>query len=146
MKIREMTVEDIRGIALLAAENSGTPWSENALLTYLLRDDTILMVSEDDDGRLTGFCGVLLMPPESEILDIAVDAGVRHLGIGTVLMSSVLREARKRGTSVTYLEVRESNVPAIGLYEKTGFEPYGRRARYYTDPVEDAIVMRLSLC
>ena len=145
MTIREMTVEDISGIALLAAENSGTPWSENALLTYLLRDDTILLVSEDD-GRLTGFCGILLLPPESEILDIAVDAGVRRLGIGTVLMSAVLREARKRGTAVTYLEVRESNVPATGLYEKTGFEPYGRRARYYTDPVEDAIVMRLSLC
>lgn len=145
MIIREMTIDDIPRVAAMEETDSQTPWSETALLTYFMRDDTILMVAEDR-GVPAAFAGLLLLTPESEVLDITVSHENRRCGCGTALLRSLLDEARRRGITITYLEVRDGNLPAKGLYEKLGFEPYGRRANYYTGPCEDAIVMRLSLC
>jgi ribosomal-protein-alanine N-acetyltransferase len=61
------------------------------------------------------------------------------------LIDNVLREARKNGALAILLEVRESNAAARALYAKVGFREEGRRPRYYRDPDEDAVLMRLRL-
>lgn len=147
MTIRAMTIEDIPAVAAMEAQDSRTPWSDTAILTYFVRDDTLLMVAAGADGEIEGFCGLLRLDPEAEILDITVRHDMRRRGIGEALLTAVLDKAEESGIHTVYLEVREGNLPARRLYEKLRFEAYGRRPRYYTEPVEDAIVMkRLRLC
>lgn len=74
-------------------------------------------------------------PGETEILNMAVDPAFRRRGIGRRLLEPILR-------GEVFLEVRESNTGAQALYISLGFQVAGRRRRYYTDPPEDAIVMR----
>lgn len=84
------------------------------------------------------FAGTTGTPPEREILNFAVAAEFRRLGIGFKL----LQHEAARGTTV-FLEVRENNPAALQLYKKIGFIELFRRRDYYDNPVESAIVMRL---
>ena len=63
------------------------------------------------------------------------------MGIGTLLFHEFRRRYQEIGVDTIYLEVRESNEAAYQFYLKNGFEEYGRRAKYYKDPIEDAILM-----
>jgi ribosomal-protein-alanine acetyltransferase len=75
---------------------------------------------------------------EREILNLAVLPEFRHQGIGTAL---VRHELQRR--AIYFLEVRESNLTALALYRKLGFQEIARRPEYYESPVETAIVMRM---
>jgi ribosomal protein S18 acetylase RimI-like enzyme len=77
-------------------------------------------------------------PGEHELLNIAVDAAERRRGIARRLLERELAHS----PGEWFLEVRESNTPAIRLYESLGFKPAGRRDNYYYNPVDTAIVMR----
>lgn len=151
MQIRELEMGDISFVARMEAEYSGNPWNENALFTYFLRDDTILLVADENDDvptdddfnpEIVGFIGLVMMAPESDILDITVLPEKRNQGVGRNLMTELFSRALQKGVTTTYLEVRQSNAPARHLYDKMGFQPIGIRRRYYTDPVEDAIAMK----
>ena len=139
-------------------ENSLTPWDENGLLTYLLRNDTIFLVASDpfegaetadDDSyiepHIYGYVGLLMVPYESDILNITVRNENRRAGIGTELLTEIMARCPEHGVSVIHLEVRESGVPARNVYRKMGFREDGIRKRYYTDPGEDAVLMTLLL-
>jgi ribosomal protein S18 acetylase RimI-like enzyme len=78
---------------------------------------------------------------ELELLDIATDARERRRGLGRALLWALEGEARARGASAIYLEVRPSNGAARSLYVAHGFDEVGRRPRYYPDG-EDALLMR----
>ena len=65
----------------------------------------------------------------------------RRQGLGEQVLRALMEEARRRGVTHFSLEVRESNFPAIRLYEKLGFRAVGKRPRFYTDPAEAALVM-----
>lgn len=158
MIIREMAFDDISQVAEIERENSLTPWDENGLLTYLLRDDTIFLVASDpfegaetadDDSyiepHIYGYVGLLMVPYESDILNITVRNENRRAGIGTELLTEIMARCPEHGVSVIHLEVRESGVPARNLYRKMGFREDGIRKRYYTEPVEDAVLMTLLL-
>ena len=147
--IRPMSFEDIE--AVMAIENeaeTGSGWTETGLLTYLMRDDTLFLVAaeeapdaEDTGDEVIGYAGLLMVPDESDLLNIAVRPDHKRQGVATKLMAAVSKEARKAGVSICHLEVRKSNGPAIALYERLGFEPDGIRKNYYTEPVEDAVTM-----
>lgn len=90
---------------------------------------------------IVGFVGVWVLPDEAHIVTIAVRDGYRRLGLGELLLISAIELAQKRGESLVTLEVRVSNVSAIELYRKYGFEQVGLRPRYYSDNHEDAYVL-----
>ena len=117
---------------------SNPTWDTESLLKY---DCTVAEV----DGRVVGFLishetfpAIANAPAEREILNLAVAPDHRRAGIAIALLS---RELNRGATH--FLEVRESNVPARALYRKCGFVEIGRRAAYYDNPPESAIVMRL---
>jgi ribosomal-protein-alanine acetyltransferase len=99
-----------------------------------------LLVAEceaEGEGVLAGFLvWRRTVPEEAEILNLAVLPEFRRRGIGSRLIEALPAET-------LFLEVRESNLSAIGLYRKAGFEQAGVRSAYYADPVESAMVMRL---
>jgi ribosomal-protein-alanine acetyltransferase len=93
----------------------------------------------EEDGLVLGFLSSRQTAPgEREILYIAVDPARRRRGIAKKLLQNELNGLR----GVWFLEVRESNLAAIRLYDALGFRQAGRRENYYSHPTESAIVMR----
>lgn len=94
---------------------------------------------------VVGWGGMWCVADEAEIASVCVDPAYRRLGGGTKLLQTLLRQARLSGAQNVYLEVRASNQAAQELYRCAGFECIGVRKRYYTNPLEDAVLMRCEI-
>ena len=81
---------------------------------------------------------------ETEIFNVAVAPKFRRNGVGKSLLERFIAAVREKESAVIFLEVRASNLPAMGLYEKEGFVFCGIRKDYYDDPKENALLMRLA--
>jgi ribosomal-protein-alanine N-acetyltransferase len=145
---RPLREEDLRHVAALEARIHLVPWTignfRDALAAgYLAR------VGERD-LRIVAYGVLMLAPGEAQILNLSVVPDARREGLGRTLLRCFVDDARRCHADQIFLEVRTSNVAAIGLYETEGFAPVARRADYYPGitaeaPREDAIVMRRSL-
>ena len=98
-----------------------------------------------EGGEVAGFAVASLLPPEAELETIAVVATAQRHGLARRLFAELAAQFGAAQITEVFLEVRASNQPALGLYRGLGFAETGRRARYYHDPVEDAVLMRLPL-
>ena len=116
------------------------PWSEGMLLGEL-NNPLSHYVAIIEGGALIGYAGMQAVLDEGYIANIAVHPDFRRQGAARAVMDELFRFARARELSFLTLEVRESNLPAIALYESFGFEKVGRRRRYYKLPTEDALLM-----
>ena len=96
-------------------------------------------------GPIVGYIVARETAGELHINNVAVRAQYRRRGIGAALLNRILEEARRRKANAAFLEVRSANLPAQALYEKSGFKAIARRADYYSEPREDAVVMSLVL-
>ena len=96
-------------------------------------------------GVIVGFVLYRVVADEMEILNLAVDAGARKQGIGSSLIAQAIERARSAGVKKVFLEVRESNAGARGFYAAARFIDNGRRKAYYSQPVEDAMVLVLQI-
>jgi ribosomal-protein-alanine N-acetyltransferase len=107
------------------------------------RQAVVLVIEEE--GTVLGFLVARSVGSEWEIENVAIAGPARRRGIGTRLVGEFIDQARAKGATAVFLEVRESNRAARLLYEKWAFVESGRRKGYYRDPVEDAILYRLEL-
>ena len=96
-----------------------------------------------NNGVLIAYVSCYHILPEMEILNVAVLESERRKGIGRRLLGMVLQAGVKMGMQKATLEVRESNLPALRLYQSLGFEQCGQRRRYYPDTGENALVLAL---
>ncbi len=94
---------------------------------------------------IVGFAVASLLPPQAELELIAVAPPFQRGGLARRLFAALATELRAALVTEVLLEVRASNHPALGLYRQLGFLETGRRTRYYQNPVEDAVLMRLGL-
>lgn len=143
--IRPATPQDLDRIAEIEQASFADPWTHEALATAMGLAHIRFLVAEAGGGtgaRLAGYVVALVMGDEGEIADIAVDPSARRAGVGGALLEWVEEEMKRCGVRALYLEVRESNLAALGLYRARGFEAVGRRRGYYRHPVEDALVLR----
>jgi ribosomal-protein-alanine N-acetyltransferase len=95
-----------------------------------------------------GICGFLLAwraADELHLTDLGVAEPSRRRGVGRALVAALCQAGLQAGSRMVVLEVRESNQPARALYDALGFLEQGRRARYYADTGEDAVLMQLEL-
>jgi len=90
---------------------------------------------------IAGFVGLWFVLDEAHIVIIGIRESDRREGIGEQLLISALEQAVENDSRVVTLEVRESNGPAIELYNKYGFQRVGLRRRYYSDNGENAVIM-----
>jgi ribosomal-protein-alanine N-acetyltransferase len=131
--------EHLPKIASLEQLCFSEPWSEKAL-ELLLEENAAGAVCLLGD-EVMAYAGVLFVPGEGQITNVAVHPDARRRGYGRAVLSLLLEEALQReDCEQISLEVRVSNVSAIGLYESMGFETVGLRKRFYRSPVEDALV------
>jgi ribosomal-protein-alanine N-acetyltransferase len=142
--IRPAMPADIPAMKRLA-EHSATAahWSRDQYDQIFAQDlpQRLAMIVQDSGG-LQGFLIAKGVLDEWEIENIAIAGPARRRGLGTRLLGEFLDHARAKGARAVFLEVRESNLAARALYEKWSFYESGRRPRYYSDPVEDAIIYR----
>ena len=90
---------------------------------------------------VAGYCAFWRVADEIHINNLAVRPGLRRQGLGRRLLAGVLDAAGSMGATRATLEVRRSNEPAIHLYLQAGFREAGIRRNYYTQPVEDALLL-----
>lgn len=95
--------------------------------------------------RIAGYIVARESAGELHINNVAVRDQFRRRGVGSALLRRIIDAARRLRVEVAFLEVRTSNHAAQALYEKHGFKAIARRADYYSDPREDAVVMSLVL-
>jgi ribosomal-protein-alanine acetyltransferase len=95
------------------------------------------------DDLPAGFLVARTLGPDWEIENLAVAPPARRSGVGRTLVAELLQRARHAGVASVMLEVRDSNQPARALYESSGFQAIARRAAYYHDPPEDAVIYRI---
>lgn len=160
MLIRPASVADIPSILKLERESATAGhWTEGQYRQALQSEGPtrLVLVAEDSQPGAAssgfaptaapaplGFLVALHLPPEWELENIVVSSAIRRRGLGKQLLDAILTAARETSSTSVFLEVRESNASARTLYEKAGFEKTGCRSSYYTNPVEDAILYRLS--
>jgi ribosomal-protein-alanine N-acetyltransferase len=95
--------------------------------------------------NLAGYIVARLGADELHINNVAVREGYRRSGIGRDLLTRILAEGKLLGVPTAFLELRAGNAGALALYEKCGFRVASRRKNYYSEPVEDALVMIIQL-
>ena len=97
----------------------------------------------EEDGAAAAYLGVQRVPPQADVMNVAVSPALRRRGIARALFAEL--ERRLPEIDELFLEVRASNSGAIALYRTLGFEQVGRRPNYYLDPREDALILRKEL-
>jgi ribosomal-protein-alanine acetyltransferase len=139
--IRAFRAQDAAAVHGIAKEADGAAnWPEASYRELLDWRSNLAFVSEVD-GQIIGFIIGRQLADEAEILNLAVTQENRRKGEGSALLQAALEEFRTREVSRVFLEVRESNHAAISFYERHGFAKTGRRASYYHEPDEAAILM-----
>ena len=120
---------------LLLAVYEVSPWTANQV-SEVLRSDVNSCALAEDRSQLVGFLVWQETDFEAEVLQIAVLPSYQGQKIATALFDFLPADKE------IFLEVRESNKPALLFYKKEKFEAIARRKAYYHAPVEDAIVMK----
>jgi ribosomal-protein-alanine N-acetyltransferase len=126
-----------------AFAGKGQVWTEDEI-TALRRRPTTDFVATGDDG----FALLQILPPEAEILTLAVDPAVQGQGLGAVLVELAAAHVAGKGAETIFLEVAEDNAAARALYARTGFTEIGRRRGYYAradGPAADALILSRGL-
>lgn len=141
MEIRLMNKGDIDQIAELEKLCFADPWSVSAF-SYELNNPLSLWLVAVEGDTVAGYVGSQTVMGESDMMNVAVAPEYRRQGIAEQLIINLIRQLNDRNSKSLALEVRQSNLPAISLYEKLGFVPVGCRPRYYRNPKEDALIMR----
>lgn len=146
--LRPMTTADLDVIVDLEAEAFGEEsWSRPMLEGELAQQPASrhYLVAQQADGTVIGYAGLLAAGTQADVVTIAVRACRQGQGAGSALLAALLAEARRRGCTEVFLEVRVDNVRAQRLYRARGFVQAGIRRGYYQPSGADALVMRLDL-
>ena len=120
------------------------PWSE-ADFRYLLADREALCLGILHCGELIGYALGYFAGRDFHLANLAVDPAWRNQGWGGQLLGRILRLAAEQDARRCALEVRAANRAAQVLYRKAGFQTVGRREAYYSDPLDDAVLMERNI-
>ncbi len=142
MEIRKMLESDLEEVNAIEQNTFSDPWSLEDFQSVLkdLNNEYLVASSE---GQVIGYCGYWGVAGEGDIYNVAVKEEHRGQRVGYLLLTELLAIAKSRGITSLTLEVRQSNEPAIRLYQSLGFEQTAIRKDFYTKPKEDAVIMWL---
>ena len=150
--IERMTEHDLLEVVEIEDISNLSPWGWDAYHLELQCAEASLMLvarmpapNASGHKSIVGFIVARQMADEIHVNNVAVRPEYRRLGIGENLLRAVLDWGRRKASSQAVLEVRAENAAAQKLYQACGFEVIGRRRRYYKAPVEDALLMAVSL-
>lgn len=146
--IIRMTEHDLLEVVEIEEQSGLSRWGWAAYYAELQgpnRDLMLIAKPTLEGAPIAGYIVARETAGELHINNVAVRTEFRRRGIGAALLNQVLDEACRRKANAAFLEVRSANRAAQTLYEKCGFKAIARRADYYSEPREDAVVMSLLL-
>lgn len=114
-------------------------WSPESFRSEVQKDNGIVLCFADGNNIIALLSGYFA-EGEGDITSVAVDGNFRHMGFAKRLIEE-FEKILPENTENIFLEVRESNAPAINLYTKCGFEKLSLRKNFYSNPRENAVVM-----
>lgn len=138
-QLRPMRSDDVAAVADMELAIFTQPWSEGIVREELARPNRRYLVAVDEDDRVLGYGGLMLVEEDAHITNVAVREDLRGRGLGTRLVLALIDAALAAGAANLTLEVRIGNTEARRLYQRFGFAPVGLRRNYYRD--EDALIM-----
>ncbi len=138
----EMTAKHIEDLVLIEKASFSKPWTYKGFEAELT-NDTAYFLTAVYEGKAIGYIGLHTILDEGYIANIAVLPQYRRNGIGEMLLREIINYSNKKNLCFITLEVRKSNVAAIALYRKFGFETVGERKNFYSAPQEDGLIMTL---
>ena len=151
VRIRPIEASNIADLIRLGAEANLSPWTAEHYLAEMRNPNAILLRLISHANETIGFVvgrvvmgGVIESVVDAEIYNIMVSGHARKRGLGQLLLDRFLERCREAQVANIWLEVRESNAPAINFYVKNGFTRVQARPNFYRDPVEDALLMCLA--
>jgi ribosomal-protein-alanine N-acetyltransferase len=137
---------DVAEIKRIEIECMLSPWTVDSYLRELESEESVVLKAVNRDETILGFLlGRAPRGIEAGIYNIGTVSAFRRKGVGSLLLAEFRKQAVERSSSEIWLEVRASNRPAINFYLSKGFVSRGVRKNFYTNPVDDALVMSLSL-
>ena len=145
MKFRKMTGLDLESVLNVEQNAYAHPWTEGHFKDCLSGNyESWLLESE---GNIMGHGIISAAVGEAHLLNICVAKAYQRQGLGRIILRYLLDRSRELGASIIFLEVRESNLSALALYQSEGYEQIGLRKNYYPSAAgrEHAIVMSLQL-
>jgi len=140
--------DDVAALAALERRCYTHPWTPRGFRDALRRGEHGLVIvarrrgGDDSERGILGYCVMETVADELHVHNLAVRPESQGGGLGRRLLSIALDIAARRGARVALLEVRESNRAAIELYRSMGFVTTAVRRNYYSQPAEDALVLR----
>lgn len=140
--IQTMTIEDLKNIKVNLQQDFDKFWNYEIFEEELANNNSKYLVAKQQEN-IVAFAGYKKIVDEIHIMNIATRVDKRGRKIATKLFARLVEEAKKENPEVITLEVSSSNLPAIKLYTKMGFEEVGRRKKYYFNR-QDAIIMNLT--
>ncbi len=149
VQISALTAQDVPQLEELETLTRLCFWGSENYIRFLTQTEYFgskaVATVKSQTSRMIGFYLARSVVENLELLKIGVYPQFQNKGIGARLLDNALSEGIRRGCQRCYLEVRMSNESAIRFYLNHRFRVAGERANYYSDPVEDALVMERRL-
>jgi ribosomal-protein-alanine N-acetyltransferase len=156
LKIRTLESRDVEAVLAIQAAcpeiAQWTAWdydrvARGEMAGWVATENSNVRAGAADEvaGDVIGFLVARRLSAEVEILNFAVEFDSRRCGIGAALLGEALKWAQTFQATQAILEVRASNLSALRFYARHKFEVVGRRPRYYTAPVEDALLLTATI-
>lgn len=142
LRIGPMKIEDVKEISEIERRSFEFPWSADSFREIALSQIYRSLVAKGPYGEIMGYMIYYIASDEGHVMNVAVNPEFRRRGVAEVLLDRVHGIFADAGLKSAYLELRRSNYPAFRLYKKKGYVYVGLRRGYYTDNMEDAILMR----
>jgi [ribosomal protein S18]-alanine N-acetyltransferase len=138
--IRPLQHTDLPAILGIERSAMSAPWNDAQLRAETEAGNGIALAAECD-GQVCAYAFFRTCLPECELLHLVVAPQWRRRGVANALLQRALADFSGQGYATCFLEVRNSNTAARHLYDKSGFHQVGTRKEYYSQPVEDALLM-----
>lgn len=149
LQVREMQISDVDAVYAIELAAHRAPWTWEILrdCIYVHYDCRVLEATKNKRQELIGF--IISRPQENmyHILNVCIAPACQRKGCGEFLLTNMIDSMAGKLIDALILEVRPSNLPALHLYQKLGFEQVGIKRGYYRDPqgIEDAVVLQKNL-
>ena len=143
--LRDMVIADLDNVLSIEQRVHTHPWTRGNFLDAL-KSDYVCQVYEAQD-KMLGYAVLMPAVDEMHLLNISIDTEYQRQGQGAALLDEMMNVARGLNVQRVILEVRPSNLAALGLYRKAGFSELAVRRGYYpaANGREDAMVMECRL-